>query len=178
MATPAQNRFLADLQKATAGITYTPEGITQLQTLAMNRPGGASMGDLVRIANAPLREVVTPREGSTGQQVVDTGAGGSTAARQTPTYPTTLPPLSPEMLAAIEARRAASLRSLQEAEARAASLRQRAELENVGRMLGIEEEAATGAESGEEFNPVEHALLRFRAKALQAGNLPLFADPS
>jgi len=73
---------------------------------------------------------------------------GETVIRQNIPYPTTLPPLSPEMLAAIEARRAASLRQLQETEATADSMRQRAQLENIGRMLGIEEETGRQRRSG------------------------------
>lgn len=119
--------------------------------------------------NTPLNQLVRERrarEGSTGQQVVDTGAGEDTSTRQTTPYPTTLPPLSPEMLAAIEARRAASTRQLAEAEAQAASLRQRAELENVGRMLGIEEETGRERRSG---------LTELAARGVARS--PLFANP-
>ncbi len=46
-----QDRFKADLQKATAGITYTPNQIGELTNLAKQR--GASQGALDLIANAP-----------------------------------------------------------------------------------------------------------------------------
>jgi hypothetical protein len=97
---------------------------------------------------AALTRPTEPREGSTGQQVTDTGEGGDTGARGFNPYGTALPPLSPQMLAAIEQRRAASLRQLQEAEAQAASQRQQAELANVGRLLGIEEETGRARREG------------------------------
>jgi predicted unusual protein kinase regulating ubiquinone biosynthesis (AarF/ABC1/UbiB family) len=70
------------------------------------------------------------------------------------------------MLAAIEARRAASLRKLTEAEARADSLRQQAQLANIGRILGIEEE--TGRERRE-------GMAELAAKGVARS--PLFANP-
>ena len=154
------------------GDVSTPAALRQ--TLE-NNPGTAATarardGVLGSLAN-PLQGqgvagLTRARAGSTGQQVTDTGGGGDTSTRQVTPYPTTLPPLSPEMLAAIEARRAASQRQLAEAEAQAASLRQRAELENVGRMLGIEEEAGRERRAG-------MAQLASRGVARS----PLFANP-
>jgi len=89
-----------------------------------------------------------------------------TVVRQNRPYPTTLPPLSPQMLEALEQRRALSLRRLQEAEATADSLRQRAELENVGRMLGIEETTASERRSG---------LADLAARGVARS--PMFANP-
>ena len=91
---------------------------------------------------------------------------GETVVRQSIPYPTSLPPLSAEMLAALEARRAASLRQLQETEAQGASLRQRAQLENVGRLLGIEDEAARERRSG---------LADLASRSLARS--PMFANP-
>jgi hypothetical protein len=70
------------------------------------------------------------------------------------------------MLAAIEARRAASERQLSEAEAQADSLRQRAEFENLGRLLGFEEEAGRERRSG---------LAGLASRGLARS--PLFANP-
>jgi len=70
------------------------------------------------------------------------------------------------MLQALEDRRALSLRRLQEAEARAASQRQSAELANVGRLLGIEEE--TGRERREGMSGLA---------ARGVARSPLFANP-
>jgi hypothetical protein len=70
------------------------------------------------------------------------------------------------MLEALEQRRALSLRRLQEAEATADSLRQRAELENVGRMLGIEETTASERRSG---------LADLAARGVARS--PMFANP-
>jgi hypothetical protein len=92
----------------------------------------------------PVRKPTPPA----GPAVVDAENVSSTSPRAFNPYPTTLPPLSPQMLAALEARRAASLRQLQEAEATADSLRQRAELENIGRLLGIESETSRERRSG------------------------------
>jgi hypothetical protein len=70
------------------------------------------------------------------------------------------------MLAALEARRAASLRQLQETEAQGASLRQRAELENVGRLLGIDDETGRQRRSG---------LADLASRSLARS--PMFANP-
>ena len=140
MAVSPQDRFLADLQKATAGITYTPGQISGLTSLT----AGASPGSLQTIANAPVRQPTTrvPSPPPPGP------GPGETVIRQAIPYPTTLPALSAGMFEALEARRAASLRQLQEAEARADSLRQSAELENVGRLLNIEEDTGLERRSG------------------------------
>lgn len=119
--------------------------------------------------NTPLNQLVRERrvrDGSTGQQVDDGGDGGDTSIRQVRPYPTVLPPLSPEMLAAIESRRALANRQLAEAEARADSLRSQAQLANVGRILGIEEE--TGRERRE-------GMAELAAKGLARS--PMFANP-
>lgn len=108
-------------------------------TRAANRaPGGV------------FNPIVTPVEdlGSTGPGVDDDGNGGDTGGRNDRPLPTTLPPLSPEMLAAIEKRRRASLRALQEAETIAEDRRMRAELEDVGRRLGIQEDIARQRREG------------------------------
>lgn len=92
----------------------------------------------------------TKRVVSTGKAVVDddTASGGDTGGRNVTPYPTTLPPLSPEMLAAIEARRRAANRTLLETEAQAESRRMQAELENVGRLLDIGEQAGRTRRGG------------------------------
>jgi hypothetical protein len=64
------------------------------------------------------------------------------APRPPTPYPTTLPPLSPEMLRALQARRAQSARVLAESEAMFENQRQRAELDNIGRLLDIEEDVS------------------------------------
>lgn len=107
-----------------------------------------------------------PSPRPTGPAVIDIPDSGNTVSRAFNPYPTTLPPLSPEMLQALEDRRALSLRRLQEAEARAASQRQSAELANVGRMLGIEEE--TGRERREGLSGLA---------ARGVARSPLFANP-
>jgi hypothetical protein len=70
------------------------------------------------------------------------------------------------MLQALEDRRALSLRRLQEAEAQAASQRQSAELANVGRLLGIEEETGIERRSG---------LTELASRGVARS--PLFANP-
>lgn len=93
-----------------------------------------------------LRDLTLPD--STGQQVDDTGNGGDIVSRAAFNYPTTLPPLSPEMLKAIEERRRLANRELAEAEVMSEDRRAAAELENVGRLLGIDEEVARQRRSG------------------------------
>lgn len=131
----------------------------------------AVTGGLGSLAN-PLQGkgvagLTSVREGSTGQQVVDdTASGSDTSTRAFNPYATTLPPLSPQMLQALEDRRALSLRRLQEAEAQAASQRQSAELANVGRLLGIEEETGIERRSG---------LTELASRGVARS--PLFANP-
>jgi hypothetical protein len=112
--------------------------------------GGPSLIDgTLNPANipAPVKSTGTTTK-TTGAAVTDTGTGGSTATRPITPYPTTLPPLSPEMLAAIEARRRAANRGLLETEAQVESRRTQAELENIGRLLGIGEQAGRTRRSG------------------------------
>jgi hypothetical protein len=109
---------------------------------------------------APVRPVPS------GPTVVAPPPASTPISRTFNPYPTTLPPLSPEMLAAIQARRAASLRGLQEAEAQVASARQRAQLENIGRILGIEEE--TGRERRQGMSGLA---------ARGVARSPMFANP-
>lgn len=78
----------------------------------------------------------------------------------------TLPPLTPDALAAMEQRRRASLRSLQEAEAIAEDRRARAELEEIGRRLGIQEDIAQQRREG---------MVDLAARGVARS--PLFANP-
>ena len=132
----------------------TPRQATALAvTTTANRALGGVFNPLPKPPPKPTPEPDAPKP-------------ANTVIRQVNPYPTALPPLSPEMLAAIEARRAASLRQLQEAEATADSLRQRAELENIGRLLGIDEETARERRTG-------MASLASRGVARS----PMFANP-
>jgi hypothetical protein len=70
------------------------------------------------------------------------------------------------MLESLEQRRALSLRRLQEAEATADSLRQREQLANVGRILGIQDEIASERRSG---------LADLAARGVARS--PMFANP-
>jgi len=133
------------------------------QALAQEGLGPLAGGQPGRRRPAPP---LPPPPLPTGPTVTDDGEGGDTSTRQVRPYPTVLPPLSPDMLAALEARRAASARQLTEAEARAASQRQRAELANVGRLLGIEEETARERREG---------MAELAARGVARS--PLFANP-
>ena len=164
-----QQKFLASLRPligrrgAAAGISHTPE---QLRILTdIGDYSRASAAERTKMAN-PFAPRDAPRDGSTGSQVVDVPDDGNTIPRAVNPYATTLPPLSPKMLQALEDRRALSLRRLQEAEATAASQRQSAELANVGRLLGIEEE--TGRERREGLSSLA---------ARGVARSPLFANP-
>ena len=162
MATP-QERFQASLNRATAGISYTPSQIAGLTDMARQRAGGTlSPATQAIFDNAPRRPLPRP----TGPAVIPTDEAGDTVTRAFNPYPTTLPPLSPQMLQALEDRRALSLRRLQEAEAQAASQRQSAELANVGRLLGIEEETGIERRSG---------LTELASRGVARS--PLFANP-
>jgi hypothetical protein len=103
--------------------------------------------------------------GSTGPQ-----DDRDTEADSTSTRPfsgsATLPPLTPDQLAALEKRRRASLRGLREAEARAEDLRASAELEEIGRRLGIQEDIAQQRREG-----MVDLAVRGVARS------PLFANP-
>ena len=138
--------------------------------LSRMRTQDARAGILGPLAN-PLQGqgvpgVVRARKTPTGPQVVDVPDDGNTIPRAVNPYATTLPPLSPKMLQALEDRRALSLRRLKEAEATAASQRQSAELANVGRLLGIEEE--TGMERRKGMSDLA---------ARGVARSPLFANP-
>ena len=143
------------------GVSQTP--LSRMQTA---RARSGILGSLANPLQGQGVPGLTVRDGSTGREITDTAEGADTSTRQAPPYPTVLPPLSPQMLAAIEARRAASLRKLTEAEARADSLRQQAQLANIGRILGIEEE--TGRERRE-------GMAELAAKGVARS--PLFANP-
>ena len=168
-----QQKFLASLRPligrrgAAAGISFTPEQLRSLTDIGDY--SRASAAERTKMANpfAP-RDAPrdAPREGSTGSQVVDVPDDGNTLPRAVNPYATTLPPLSPKMLQALEDRRALSLSRLQEAEATAASQRQSAELANVGRLLGIEEE--TGLERRKGMSDLA---------ARGVARSPLFANP-
>ena len=108
----------------------------------------------------PLEEL-----GSTGPQDDRDAEQESTATRPF-SGSATLPPLTPDQLAALEKRRRASLRGLQEAEARAEDLRASAELEEIGRRLGIQEDIAQQRREG-----MVDLAVRGVARS------PLFANP-
>lgn len=103
--------------------------------------------------------------GSTGPQDDRDSEQQSTATRPF-AGSATLPPLTPDQLAALEQRRRASLRGLQEAETMAEDLRVRAELEDIGRRLGIEEDVARQRREG---------MVGLAARGVARS--PLFANP-
>jgi len=103
--------------------------------------------------------------GSTGPQDDRDAEQESTATRPF-SGSATLPPLSPSELKALEDRRRASSRALQEAEIRAEDLRARAELEEIGRRLGIQEDIAQQRREG-----MVDLAVRGVARS------PLFANP-
>lgn len=102
---------------------------------------------------------------STGPQDDRDAEGESTSTRPF-SGSATLPPLTPDQFAALEQRRRASLRGLQEAEARAEDLRVRAELEEIGRRLGIQEDIAQQRREG---------MVDLAARGVARS--PLFANP-
>lgn len=116
-------------------VRYTPPIEGQDVDIA---PGPFTMPTLLR-GSQPSAPAPAPRPPA-GPQVVDVAPPVNTTVRAVNPYSTVLPPLSPQMLEAIEERRAQSLRRLQEEEARIDSFRQRAELENIGRLLDISEQ--------------------------------------
>lgn len=103
--------------------------------------------------------------GSTGPQDDRDAEEESTSTRPF-SGSATLPPLSPSALKALEDRRRASSRALQEAEIRAEDLRARAELEEIGRRLGIREDIARQRREG---------MVDLAARGVARS--PLFANP-
>ena len=119
MVTP-QERFQASLNRATAGISYTPSQISGLTSMARQR-GITDAPTLQVIANAPRRS--DPRD------IPDPGPVASTAgvSSGTFTYPSVLPPLSPEAQAAFLERRRAATRAEEQARAQVDRQRKMAE---------------------------------------------------
>lgn len=145
MAVSARDRFLADLQKATAGITYTPQGVSQLRNLATQQRGGSlSAGDKAIFDKAPIRRVVDT------SQMPDPGPQASTAgvAPSVFTYPSVLPPLSPEAQRAFAERRRLATRAEEEARAQIDRQRQMAEGAAVQGRRQIAEQQAEQSRAG------------------------------
>ena len=118
-----QDRFMADLQRATSGITYTPQQIQGLSQIAQSQ--GASQGSLNLIANAPQRQVT----GNAGGNIVDAVGNTGGIQRQRFEYPTELPAIPPDLLAAFNAQRRIGTAGVEQAEL----FRQRGATEATGR---------------------------------------------
>lgn len=135
-------------------------------TAATERARSGRLGPLAREGFPGFKSALEGL-GSTGPQVTDEGAGGSTGSRNDGgPYSTTLPPLTPEQLAAVEARRRAANRALAEAETMAEDRRMAAELENIGRLAGIQEQAGRQRRTG-----MQELAARGVARS------PMFANP-
>jgi hypothetical protein len=131
---------MASLQKATAGITYTPNQIKGLTSLATQR--GSSPGSLNIIKNAPLRPVVdtNPNLG-----VNSTSTGG---VSQTFTYPTTLPALTAEQQEALMTRRRLATRGLEETQNVVQRERDRAQADTLRQQSDIERQQQSQSREG------------------------------
>lgn len=81
MSNPAQNRFLAELNRATAGITYTPQGLQQLRNITVanqGRPLSAAQQDMFNRAPVSQPSDDNPRD-TNPTRVYDTSDYARTA---------------------------------------------------------------------------------------------------
>lgn len=115
----------------------------------------------------PFRRIVTPRDGSEGPQVPDAPPAPTTngVSGGNP-YPTVLPPLTPEMQSALDARRRAASRAYEQAAIAADDARMQAEAQRLFTEQQIDEATARARREG-------MASLASRGVARS----PLFANP-
>lgn len=119
-----QDRFMADLQRATSGITYTPQQTQGLSQLAQAQGSSASSINQI-MSNAPVTQVT----GNAGGNIVDAVGKTGGIQRQRFEYPTELPAIPPDMLRAFNMQRRAGTAQVEQAEL----FRQRGITEATGR---------------------------------------------
>lgn len=106
-------------------------------------------------------------DGSTGPQITDTTSGGTTdgVSGGTP-YPTVLPPLTPEMQSALDARRRAASRAYEQSAIEADDARMQAEAQRLFTEQQIDEATARARREG---------MTELAARGVARS--PLFANP-